>query len=511
MSSRGVARGGGDQRSASVPRRNSSRTTGWTYEVRQTAGRVAELTAHDVQHVVDVGCGAAFGSRGRQRCERGRREQRRDPRPVVLGRHVGVGRLPEVRVDVVRADRVTTVFVDVLEQDLARYIAALAHGAHETRVVYGHGVDATALSREHEVEMAPVRPHVAIAQRRQPERAVVTRVLLVADSHERRLEEPNDHRDDELTRHLALAQITPYPASDLRERVGEIEETLELRGIALRPPFRVVSILLAPTRVAPGCLQVRVRFPGDPDVGPRRRDRERADPRELRVAAHRPAVGIRVREAAARAASTDPGLLVRHVLEQPRRSAHPTTRSRDSGGRRLISCAPIASASSATSDRVTSPRASMRNDAAHASCNALGVSTSSITACTAAARCGCRRLGTGVQVASPADELGDRVVAAGRDDGVHVSVPLPVRARPWSSSSGRARSCASPRCRAAPWCGRRVPGAIGARPAGPTRCHRWTCGSPSSLRRRAPAPCSPSAPRSPRRCLPARPDRADLP
>ena len=41
-----------------------------------------------------------------------------------------------------------------------------------------------------------VETRVAVAQRRQPERIVGTRVLLVADTDQRRLEQPHDGRED---------------------------------------------------------------------------------------------------------------------------------------------------------------------------------------------------------------------------------------------------------------------------------------------------------------------------
>ena len=59
----------------------------------------------------------------------------------------------------------------------------------------------------------------------------------------------------------------------------------------------VVAVLPAPARVAPDRLDVAVRARADPDVGPRRRDRERADSRELARRTDRPSADADVREA----------------------------------------------------------------------------------------------------------------------------------------------------------------------------------------------------------------------
>src|SRR5581483_10179596 len=77
----------------------------------------------------------------------------------------------------------------------------------------------------------------------------------------------------------------------------------------------VVPVLLAPLRVAPGRLDVTVRVRGDPDVGPRGRDREALDPREgVRVVDLR-AVAAVVGERPSGAPASDAGYVVRAVRQ----------------------------------------------------------------------------------------------------------------------------------------------------------------------------------------------------
>ncbi len=81
-----------------------------------------------------------------------------------------------------------------------------------------------------------------------------------------------------------------------------------------------------------------------------------------------------------------------------------------------------------------------------------------------------------------------------------------ARVRPCSSSTGRRCPSGELRCTAGPACDHPNRSGNANHRAGPTRCHRSSCGSIAWLRPSAPAPCSPSGRRSLRRCL--RPHRA---
>ncbi len=68
----------------------------------------------------------------------------------------------------------------------------------------------------------------------------------------------------------------PHRRQPLRER----EHVLELLLVAPCAPERVIEILTAPLGIEPGCLEMVGRVASDPDVSPRRRDRQRRDPRQ---------------------------------------------------------------------------------------------------------------------------------------------------------------------------------------------------------------------------------------
>ena len=119
--------------------------------VRRTGDgrRVAELAGDHLDRGGGLAPPAASDSRRVERRQRGRREQRADPGAEVLRGEVVAGRLAQVVVDVAGLDLVLrAVVVDVLEQPLAREVAALADDAGGPGVVDGDLVPLPALARE---------------------------------------------------------------------------------------------------------------------------------------------------------------------------------------------------------------------------------------------------------------------------------------------------------------------------------------------------------------------------
>src|SRR5207253_2421383 len=109
---------------------------------------------------------------------------------------------------------------------------------------------------------------------------------------------------------------------------------------------RVVAILLATAGVAAGGEDVSVARRADPDVGPRRRNRERSDPAQAVALDDRlPARGA-VREAPAGTPAADPGFRVGHVAQagEARRSQasirHASVSTRRTGPRRRARSGP---------------------------------------------------------------------------------------------------------------------------------------------------------------------------
>jgi hypothetical protein len=91
-------------------------------------------------------------------------------------------------------------------------------------------------------------------------------------------------------RQCALAhQIAARALADRRQHFREGEHAVVLGRVALGGPIGVIAILLSSRGVAAGGLQMRARVNRDPHVGPRRRQHQRADPRErLAIANLRP-------------------------------------------------------------------------------------------------------------------------------------------------------------------------------------------------------------------------------
>ena len=157
--------------------------------------------------------------------------------------------------------------------------------------------------------------HVRVAQRRQAVRAIRSRVLVVADANQRLLEQPDDRCEHLLARQALAAHVLGGPAADGRQRLREPDHAVVFRFVAHFPPLRVIAILLAPARVAPRGLQVPARIGTDPDAGPRRRDDQRGDPREVRPRADGASVRVRVSEAPAATVTADARLGVGRVSE----------------------------------------------------------------------------------------------------------------------------------------------------------------------------------------------------
>src|SRR5213078_4695351 len=121
--------------------------------------------------------------------------------------------------------------------------------------------------------------------------------------------------DDLFTRQLVRQKVAFDPPAYTRQLGAELRELAELHPVAERAPLRVVSILLPAASVAAGRLQVPVGRTADPHVGPRRRNRERADTRQRGHVVHGRAVGVDVPERPPGAPPPQTGLLVDDVAQ----------------------------------------------------------------------------------------------------------------------------------------------------------------------------------------------------
>ena len=152
-------------------------------------------------------------------------------------------------------------------------------------------------------------------------------------------------------RTVGAGKVGVHAPADGRQRLTELDQPVELHTVTKLPPGRVVPVLLAALGVAAGGLQVPAIVRTDPDVGPRGRDGQPADPLERRGIVDRAPARRRTRrpiwcpirrptrlevdEALAAASPPDPRVEVARVHERVaglRRAGHvPTpTLTRDS-------------------------------------------------------------------------------------------------------------------------------------------------------------------------------------
>jgi hypothetical protein len=102
-----------------------------------------------------------------------------------------------------------------------------------------------------------------------------------------------------LARHAGKLQITRHATVNTGQRFTEVQHALEFVRVAHGAPFRMIAILLAAARIAPGRLQVTLGTPADPDVLVRRRNGEAANAGQHGFVTQARAMFVHVRETAA--------------------------------------------------------------------------------------------------------------------------------------------------------------------------------------------------------------------
>ena len=175
-----------------------------------------------------------------------------------------------------------------------------------------------ALAGELEAHDLAADRDMPLPHRRQPEALVVACVLAVADPDGAVVEQPNDGGDDLFARHPGQRQVARDPFAEPGERPAEVDHPAVLRLVPNLAPARVVAVLLAAPRVAAGGLDVAARARADPDVGPGRRDGERADPVQALLLADGLAFGRVIGEALPGSLAADPGRGVADVAKAGR-------------------------------------------------------------------------------------------------------------------------------------------------------------------------------------------------
>jgi hypothetical protein len=160
-------------------------------------GRVAELARGTLDRPRDVALGLPRRLEGGDLLQRERGQHRARPRAEVLRGELLARDLLQVGVDVGGVDRLShAVLGDVLEQLVARQLLAAANDACQPLIANADLVLLAALAREAKPQLRAVDVHVPRAHGREPERAVGPRILLVADTDQRRLQQPHDGGQD---------------------------------------------------------------------------------------------------------------------------------------------------------------------------------------------------------------------------------------------------------------------------------------------------------------------------
>ena len=115
-----------------------------------------------------------------------------------------------------------------------------------------------ALALELEAQLGALHLDVRVAQRGQAVAVVAARVVVVADADQRGLQQVHDGGQHLLARQAATRHVLRDALADGRQRPRELHHVLVLRAVAHLAETRVVAVLLAAARVAPGGLQVAV-------------------------------------------------------------------------------------------------------------------------------------------------------------------------------------------------------------------------------------------------------------
>src|SRR5688572_13237451 len=282
--------------------------------------RVAEQTGNGLdrqQHVLLAMC---LVTARLQLAQRLHGEHGGPPCAKVLARELLARHVSHVVVEITGADALPLpIGVHVLKQLVTGEIAALLHHLRQAPVVDVDGVMLAALPAELETNCSAADAHMFVPHRRQPERLVLSRVLLVADPNEAALEQLHQRCQYLLARQSRPRQVGPRPASEDRQRLCERLHAIELGLVARGTPVRVIAVLLPLLRVATRRLEVAPWIGTDPHVRPRRRDRERTNAREDLLSPNHLPVRANVAESGARLEAPDTWPLIGDIAQPGQR------------------------------------------------------------------------------------------------------------------------------------------------------------------------------------------------
>src|SRR5207248_2787760 len=111
-----------------------------------------------------------------------------------------------------------------------------------------------------------------VAQCGQAKRTVLFGVFLVAHAEGGRVEQPDHGGKDFFTAETLQLQVMADASANSGQRFTKGNHTVVFCLVAYFAPVGMVAILLAPFRIAPGCLYMPIRLRTYPYIGPGGRD-----------------------------------------------------------------------------------------------------------------------------------------------------------------------------------------------------------------------------------------------
>src|SRR5262245_2566716 len=132
-------------------------------------------------------------------------------------------------------------FVEILKQLLSRQIATVLDDACEPAIADLDRVALPALAAELEVHLLAANANMPVAKRRQAERIIALRILLVADADQALLEQLDDGGKHFFARQACAREIGARTRADLRQRSSKRREPLVLRFVPHATPLGVIA------------------------------------------------------------------------------------------------------------------------------------------------------------------------------------------------------------------------------------------------------------------------------
>src|SRR5262249_9615423 len=108
--------------------------------------------------------------------------------------------------------------------------------------------------------------------------AILLGILTISDTYQGFIEEAHHRGQHLFSRRSAFAHIPRDALAYSRQQPSEVNDTRVFISVAHLPPIIVIAILLAPTRVATGRLDMTIAIGADPYFRPSRRHGKRPYP-----------------------------------------------------------------------------------------------------------------------------------------------------------------------------------------------------------------------------------------